>query len=69
MKKIGLLGSTGSIGTQTMDVIRKNIELYEVVFISGHRNIELLNRQCLEFKPEFVVITDRESYNKAKLMK
>jgi 1-deoxy-D-xylulose-5-phosphate reductoisomerase len=68
MKKIGILGSTGSIGTQTIDVIRENKELYEVVFISGHKNIELLNRQSLEFKPEYVVITDYDSYNKAKSM-
>ncbi len=68
MKKIGILGSTGSIGTQTLDVIRENKELYEVVFISGHKNIELLNRQSLEFKPEYVVITDYDSYNKTKSM-
>nr|WP_207750697.1 1-deoxy-D-xylulose-5-phosphate reductoisomerase [Anaeromonas gelatinilytica] len=56
MKNIGILGSTGSIGTQTLDVIRNNNDLFNVIALSGNNNIELLERQALEFKPEIVAV-------------
>ena len=56
-----LLGSTGSIGTQSLDVARKhNIN---VVALSAHKNIKLLEQQIKEFKPEYICITDTESAN------
>ena len=50
MKKITLLGSTGSIGTQTLDVIRQNRDKFEVVAISANRSVDLILEQILEFK-------------------
>lgn len=56
-----LLGSTGSIGTQSLDVARKhNIN---VVALSAHKNVKLLEEQIKEFKPEYICITDIESAN------
>ena len=49
MKKISILGSTGSIGTQTIDIVRLNSDV-EVVGLSAHKNIDLLEKQIREFK-------------------
>ncbi len=68
MKKIAILGSTGSIGTQTIDVVRKDPGRYRIQMISGHQNIELLLRQSEEFNIPHVVITDSDAYEKAKRM-
>ena len=51
MKKILILGSTGSIGTNALELIRNNREQYQVAGISGNKNIELLKKQIEEFKP------------------
>lgn len=66
MKNIAILGSTGSIGTQALDVIRANPELYNVVSLTAHANADLLIRQALEFKPELVVIGDENQYSTVK---
>lgn len=63
-KSISLLGSTGSIGTQTLDVAR-NLGL-RVTALSAHSNVKLLADQCREFKPERVCI-GKEKYNEFKL--
>ena len=55
MKKISILGSTGSIGTQTLDIVRINNDV-EVVALSAHKNIDLLEKQIQEFKPKVVAI-------------
>ncbi|MBR6356848.1 MAG: 1-deoxy-D-xylulose-5-phosphate reductoisomerase, partial [Lachnospiraceae bacterium] len=52
-KTISILGSTGSIGTQTLEVVRNNPDL-QVAAISGNKNIELLAKQILEFSPKLV---------------
>lgn len=57
-KKIGLLGSTGSIGTQTLDVVRNFDEQFNVVALSSHTNISLLRDQVQEFEPEYVAVSD-----------
>lgn len=62
MKNITILGSTGSIGTQTLDVIRMNPEQYNVIAISGNNNIELLAKQAGEFYPKYIAL-----YNEEKL--
>ncbi|RZK49296.1 MAG: 1-deoxy-D-xylulose-5-phosphate reductoisomerase [Pedobacter sp.] len=62
MKKIAILGSTGSIGTQALDVVRANPLSYSVSVLTAHSNIELLVSQALEFNPELVVITDESKY-------
>ena len=57
MRKISVLGSTGSIGTQTLDVVREHGDL-EVLALSCGRNIELLEKQMREFKPRYVSVAD-----------
>lgn len=66
MKHISILGSTGSIGTQALEVVRANPNLYKVDAITGQNNADLLIAQALEFKPELVVITCDEHYQKVK---
>jgi 1-deoxy-D-xylulose-5-phosphate reductoisomerase len=66
LKNISILGSTGSIGTQTLDVIRANPELYQVVALTAQHNADTLIRQALEFKPELVVICNEEKYLQVK---
>jgi len=66
MKKVLILGSTGSIGTNTLEVIRHFKNKFEVVGISGHSNIDLLSEQIKEFKPKYLGITKNENYKKLK---
>ena len=68
MKKITILGSTGSIGTQTLDVVRKNRDKFEVVAISANSSIDLLLEQILEFNPKYVAVYNEESASKLKNM-
>ncbi|MEI6285062.1 MAG: 1-deoxy-D-xylulose-5-phosphate reductoisomerase [Bacillota bacterium] len=58
MKNIAVLGSTGSIGTQALDIIRNNVELFSVKTMSAHSNIDLFEKQIIEFQPELAVLTD-----------
>ena len=60
MKKILILGSTGSIGTNALELIRNNREKYQVVGISGNKNIELLKKQIEEFKPTSIYVGAEE---------
>lgn len=62
MKQIAILGSTGSIGTQTLDVVRANPDRFEVYAISANRSIDLLVKQAREFRPEVVCIADEHLY-------
>jgi 1-deoxy-D-xylulose-5-phosphate reductoisomerase len=66
LKNISILGSTGSIGTQALAVVRANPELYKVDVLTAQNNADLLIQQALEFKPEMVVITCEEHYLKVK---
>lgn len=59
MKKIAILGSTGSIGTQTLDVVRSNGDI-EVLGISAGKNIEKLEEQIREFSPKLAAVWDEE---------
>ena len=65
-KRVAIFGSTGSIGTQALDVIRNNKVLFEVEIITAHTNDELLIAQALEFQPNAVVIVDETKYDKVK---
>jgi len=58
MKKIGILGSTGSIGTQALDIIRNNNN-FEVSYLSAYSNVELLIKQIKEFRPKAICIVDK----------
>ena len=59
MKKIAILGSTGSIGTQTLDVVRENGDI-EVVSLAAGSNTELLEKQVREFHPKVVCVYQKE---------
>lgn len=61
-KRIAILGSTGSIGTQTLDVVRRNPDRYEVYAISANRSVDKLIEQACEFHPEVVCIADESQY-------
>jgi 1-deoxy-D-xylulose-5-phosphate reductoisomerase len=65
-KNIAILGSTGSIGTQALDVIRQNSDIFSVEVISCQSNAELLIRQAIEFLPNAVVIGNEKFYPKVK---
>ena len=58
MKKLGILGSTGSIGTQTLDVIDAIKSEFEIVYLTANQNVELLINQSLKYKPKYVCIGD-----------
>lgn len=59
-KRISILGSTGSIGTQALDIIRQNPHLYSVVVLSCSRKIDLLKEQIAEFHPQMIVVEKEE---------
>ena len=60
MKKIGILGSTGSIGTQTLEIVRKEKDL-QVVSLAAGRNVELMEKQVREFGPRIVAMWTPEA--------
>jgi 1-deoxy-D-xylulose-5-phosphate reductoisomerase len=65
-KNIAILGSTGSIGTQALEVIKDNQELFLVSVLTAQNNVDLLVQQALEFKPGKVVIVDESKYLQLK---
>ena len=64
MKRIAILGSTGSIGRQTLEVVRMHPGDFSVEAISANRNVELLLKQAKEFNPSIIAITDEFAGNK-----
>lgn len=68
MKRLSILGSTGSIGTQTLDVVRQHPEDFKVDVLVAHSNIELLAVQAKEFKPAMVGVVNEASYEQLKGM-
>lgn len=62
MKQLAILGSTGSIGTQTLDVVRQHPEAFGVYALTAHRSIDLLIQQAIEFNPAVVCIADQSLY-------
>ncbi|NLB20477.1 MAG: 1-deoxy-D-xylulose-5-phosphate reductoisomerase [Clostridium sp.] len=67
MKKLAIIGASGSIGTQTLEVLKKE-EQWSLVGVSVHRNIEKLKEIILVFNPKLVVVTNEESIQEAKEM-
>lgn len=67
MKKISILGSTGSIGTQTLDVVRSNNDI-EVVALAAGRNIKALAEQVREFRPKLVCVAEEKDIKELKLL-
>ena len=66
MKKIAILGSTGSIGTQTLDIVDQNPEDLQVVALAAGSNITLLEQQARKYKPVFVAVWDEVRANELK---
>ncbi len=67
LKNIVILGSTGSIGCSTLDVVRASANRFRVVGITGHSNLELLKQQATEFSPDFVVVSDESQLGNLQL--
>ncbi len=65
-KRIAIFGSTGSIGTQALEVIEANPHLFEVEILTAHSNDELLIQQALKFNPNAIVIGDEKKYARVK---
>ena len=63
MKRVCILGSTGSIGTQTLEVIAEHPDLFEAYVLTAGRNADLLIRQAKEYQPQCVVIADESKYD------
>ncbi len=62
MKRLAILGSTGSIGTQALQVVSSHPQLFEVEVLSAHSNTTLLIEQAIKYKPNAVVVTDESKY-------
>ncbi|WP_251359470.1 1-deoxy-D-xylulose-5-phosphate reductoisomerase [Kangiella sp. TOML190] len=64
-EQITVLGATGSIGVNTLDVLARHSEKYQIFALTAHQNLQRLKEQCLKFKPRYAVITDSQ---KAELL-
>ena len=65
-KQLTILGSTGSIGTQALDIVRQHPDKFEVYALTAHTNVEKLASQAREFHPDAVVIADETKYGELK---
>jgi len=65
-RRIALFGSTGSIGTQTLEVIAANPDIFSAEILTAHKNEDLLIEQALQFNPNIVVIGEEKKYEKVK---
>ena len=66
---ISILGSTGSIGTNTVDVIMSKKNNYSIYSLSSKNNVSLLSKQSSILKPKIVAIQNKEKYKQLKLLK
>ena len=66
MKKIIILGSTGSIGKQTLEILKKDKKNFNVILLSTDKNINLLSKQIKIFQVKNVVVTNKEKYKTLK---
>ncbi|MCR5175284.1 MAG: 1-deoxy-D-xylulose-5-phosphate reductoisomerase [Anaerovibrio sp.] len=66
MKNLVILGSTGSIGTQTLDVVRENPGLFHISVLVANTSDELIEKQIMEFKPELAVLSDNDAAERLK---
>ena len=62
-RNLAILGSTGSIGTQTLDVVSQHRDLFDIDLLTANNNAELLIKQAIEFEPNNVVICNKDKYN------
>lgn len=66
VKSVSILGATGTIGQNTLDLIRRNNEKFQVIALTGNQNIQLLAKQAIEFQVEFVATACEEKYDELK---
>lgn len=67
MMKVTILGSTGSIGVNTLDVIARHPQQFSVFALTAHTNVELLVQQCIQFRPTYVVLSTTDNKKIAQL--
>lgn len=67
-RQLCILGSTGSIGESTLDVVRLHPEKYDVVSLSAHASVDKILQQCLEFKPQNVVLVSKSHAQQLKIL-
>jgi 1-deoxy-D-xylulose-5-phosphate reductoisomerase len=68
MRHICVLGSTGSIGVNTLEVVRLHPELFKIEALTAHTNVKLLAQQCIEFSPAYAVLGDEEKVEELKTL-
>lgn len=68
MQTLTVLGSTGSIGTQTLDLVAHHPDKYEVFALTGHRKVEILAGQCRRFRPKVAVVADNDAARELKTL-
>lgn len=66
MEKIVILGSTGSIGCNALEVIKLHKEKYKVFALTANKNVDLLTQQCVDFEPEFVIALNQDANKQLK---
>lgn len=62
-QQITILGSTGSVGVSTLDVIERNLDQFQVFALTANKNINLLVEQCIKFKPKVVVVAEEQLFS------
>lgn len=65
---ISILGSTGSIGLSTLDVLSRHADKYEVIALTANTNIELFSRQCMQWQPRYAVMADENCADKLRIV-
>jgi len=66
MKRISILGSTGSIGVNTLDVVKRNPDRFEILALAAHSNLDIIVEQCYQFKPKIVSLFDTSKLKELK---
>ena len=66
MKGITILGSTGSIGVNTLDVLSQHDDQFEVIALTANKNVDLLTQQCVDWTPQFAVMADQDAAEKLR---
>ena len=65
-KKIAILGSTGSIGTTTVNIIKKNLNDFEVIYLSANNKVMKIYQQAIDLKVKNIIIINKKKYLKYK---
>ena len=66
MKKLAILGSTGNVGTQVLDVVDQYPDKFKIIALTGNGNMELLKAQIVKYQPMFVGVADAEKAEELK---